>query len=170
MSIRSSVPPVEWMIDSPFWTISTWQKTFRCRPTGLSFATAEKMHGFARSPLKRRGALPIISVWARGGRSESCMDVGHIEGKGGVDRGAERASRREHSRRSDSVKAPVDSAAISESGRETAAAIDELAAKARRDEPDREARVEAAKARLEAGELDATEVLRETARRMLDPV
>lgn len=97
------------------------------------------------------------------------MDVGHIEGKGGVDRGAERAARREHSRRSDSVKGPVDSAAISESGRETAAAIDELAAKARRDEPDREARVEAAQARLEAGELDATEVLRETARRMLDP-
>ena len=60
LSIRSSVPPVEWTMDSPFWTISTRQAMLRCFPAGLSLATATlKVTSLLAESISSPGALTL---------------------------------------------------------------------------------------------------------------
>ena len=82
---------------------------------------------------------------------------------------ADRASRPD-AKRDDlgSVAANRDDARISETGRETAAAIEGLAKRAQQDGGDREELVAAALKKLQSGELDSQATLADTARRLAD--
>lgn len=97
------------------------------------------------------------------------MDIHDIGKAGNVQRNGDRGPRR--GVRNDVVLVPFvpqDEAKISASGRTAAAAVDELAGRARRDDSDREQIVARAMARLAAGELDREPALADTARRLLD--
>ncbi len=97
------------------------------------------------------------------------MDIRNVGNQGNVDRIGER-SRRDDAKRTESEPTMLrgDDAKISSTGRETAAAVEQLAERARSDDSDREALVEAAKARLLSGELDSAAVYEATARRLSD--
>ena len=99
------------------------------------------------------------------------MDIRNVGSQpGNVDRTSERGNRAKLER--EQAKAPTvavrDDARISDTGRETAAAVDALAEKARGDGQDREQTVRVAVAKLVSGELDSPEVLRETANKLFD--
>ena len=99
------------------------------------------------------------------------MDIRNVGSQpGNVDRTSERGNRAKLDR--EQAKAPAaavrDDARISDTGRETAAAVEALAEKARGDGDNREQVVTAAVAKLVSGELDSETVLRETAGRLLD--
>lgn len=94
------------------------------------------------------------------------MDIRNVGNQGSIDRTGERAKRTDAKRAEVTANVVRDDAQISATGRETAAAVEGLADRARRDEGDREALVEAAKARLLEGKLDDPAVFAETARRI----
>ena len=95
------------------------------------------------------------------------MDVGDIK-VGRVDRGPERPAKGERAKVSDGVQTPVsDSAAISQDGRDTLAAVEALAERAAKDEPDRREFVERVRALVREGRLDDERAYRESARRIL---
>lgn len=97
------------------------------------------------------------------------MNIGNVKGNGGIDRSSDRPSRTEGGRApAPAPKVHQDEAEISTGGRETAKAVEELAQRARRDEPERAAKVEAARQRLQKGELDSVAVHKEVARQLLD--
>ena len=96
------------------------------------------------------------------------MDIGHIKGNGGIERGG-RADRRDRPQQTDSSKVPPqDTAAISDSGRETATRVEALTEKLRQDDPARQEIVGAARERLLSGDLDDISVYRNVARELLD--
>jgi hypothetical protein len=95
------------------------------------------------------------------------MDIRNVANNGKVERANDRPQRAEHKRGDGSPAVARDEAAISPSGRETAAAVTGLAERARRDASDRDAVVQAAMKKLVSGELDSEGVQRETARRLL---
>lgn len=98
------------------------------------------------------------------------MDIRNIGNRGNADRIADRGERgrRTEPRRSDApVAGGGDDARISDAGRETAVAVEQLAERARTgDGEDREARVAEARRKLEGGELDQPHVLAATAQRL----
>ena len=98
------------------------------------------------------------------------MDVRGIHGNRSIDPppdSGSRPTRGSKTRDAAVVSSRQDSVAISDTGRETLAAVDQLTERARRDDPTRQERVEAAKRRLASGELDSVATLRDTARKML---
>lgn len=98
------------------------------------------------------------------------MDIRQITGFGGVERTPERSARTERPKAAEGQPGarPQDGATISEAGRETAAAIDALAEKARRDDPDRQTKLATLKKRLESGELATADVYRSVAKTMIE--
>jgi hypothetical protein len=99
------------------------------------------------------------------------MDVGRIQGHGGVDRGPEpkaRADRQDGARATRGVHA--DSASISDSSHRALARVEELAERLRDEDGSRRSQVDGAARRLRAGELDRPEVYEAVARRLLGDV
>jgi len=95
------------------------------------------------------------------------MDIRNVANQGNVDRSSDR------SKRSDArtVVIPAvarDEASISSAGRETAAAIEGLAERARNSDGDRGALVARAMQKLMNGDLDGRQAASATARRLLD--
>lgn len=96
------------------------------------------------------------------------MDIRNVGNPGNVTRSGERSER---AASAPAVVIPAvarDDARISAAGRETAAAIEGLAERARRDDTGREALVAAAAAKLAEGRLDDPAVLAATAQRLVD--
>lgn len=94
------------------------------------------------------------------------MDIRHVSGNGNVERPGDRSRKAEPK----VVLIPAvgrDEAKISSTGRQTAAAVAGLAARARQAGGEREAIVAAAAAKLQRGELDGEPVAAATAERML---
>lgn len=95
------------------------------------------------------------------------MNIGNVKGNGGIERGAERTVKLQPQRADDS-RAPRDVAAISAGGQRAAASAERLAQRAKAEDPARVALVEAARLRLQSGELDDMAVLRATAQKVMD--
>ncbi len=96
------------------------------------------------------------------------MEIPNIANKGNVDRGSDPAQRADLRRSSDDAPAVQDHATISAASRDTLAAVEVLAERARRQGGDRQEIVDAARAKVVAGELAAPEALTRTAQRLLD--
>jgi len=102
------------------------------------------------------------------------MDIRQITGFGGVERTPERSARTERPKSTSgqadgqSGGRPVDGASISEVSRETAASVDPLTERARREDPERRDKVAIAKKRLESGDLTAKDVYRAVAKTLLE--
>ena len=98
------------------------------------------------------------------------MDIRQITGFGGVERTPERSARTERPKAADGQPGarPQDGATISDAGRETAASIDALTEQARREDPDRQAKLATLRKRLESGELSTPAVFRSVAKTMID--
>lgn len=98
------------------------------------------------------------------------MDIGHIEGNGGVERGSDRPQSLDRQRNQVHGRAGAtpDSAAISNAGREALQSADALAERARHAGDDRQAAVEAARLKLADGTLDSTDAVLGAARGLLD--
>ncbi|MFK7738698.1 MAG: hypothetical protein AB8H80_00135 [Planctomycetota bacterium] len=100
------------------------------------------------------------------------MQIRNVGNQGNVDRTGDlserskRAERRESS--SVSPAAANDATTISSAGREIAARVDELSDRARGEDGDRDAIVEAARQKLESGGLDSAESFAETANQLID--
>lgn len=114
----------------------------------------------------------MIMVAERFAGSIRSMDIGNI-GTGGIDRSAARPDGPvlQPQPQPRPVHGPIvsDHAAISDASRATMAAIDRFSDQARAGE-DRSSLLEAVRARLRAGALDAPEVWREAARALLGDV
>ena len=96
------------------------------------------------------------------------MDIRNVGNKGSVEQG-KLAKRPEGKRAVLIPQPPRDEARISEASRETAAAVENLAERARTSgASEREQIVQAAKQKLLAGELGSDAVFASTARRLLD--
>src|SRR5688500_18698843 len=97
------------------------------------------------------------------------MDIGPLRNPGGVEKPDGRPQRTDK-RTAESVPAAArDEAAISESGRETAASVDALAQRARNgDESERRTRIDRALQKLMNGDLDDPAVHAEVAKRLLE--
>jgi hypothetical protein len=96
------------------------------------------------------------------------MNIGHVGGKGSVDRGGDRAPRADGQRSDAATRVPsADAAAISDGGRDAAAAFASRVEAAAADEPDRADLVARAMKRLIVGELDREEAHRAVAERLL---
>lgn len=96
------------------------------------------------------------------------MDIRNVGSKSSVDRASDRSKRTEAKRDDAAPAVRRDEARISSTSRDTAAAVEGLAERARRDDTDREALVTAAMRKLMNGELDGAEALQGTAQRLLD--
>lgn len=96
------------------------------------------------------------------------MDIRNVGSKSSVDRASDRSKRTEAKRDDAAPSVRRDEASISSASRETAAAVEGLAERARRDDPDREALVTAAMRKLMNGELDGAEALQGAAKRLFD--
>lgn len=97
------------------------------------------------------------------------MDIRNVGNQGNADRIGERSKRPEAKR--DALTPGVargDDATISNTGRETAAAIEQLTERAKSDDGDRDALVEAAQRKLQSGELDTDAVYQATANRLAE--
>jgi len=97
------------------------------------------------------------------------MDIRNVGNQGNVDRIGER-SRRTDAKRAETAPTVLrgDDATISNTGRETAAAIEQLTERAKSDDGDREALVAAARQKLLSGELDTPAVFAATANRLAE--
>ncbi len=95
------------------------------------------------------------------------MNIGNLKGSGGIERN-ERTVRLQPQRAGAGRAEPRDEAAISSGGQSAAAAVENLAARANHDEAGRAAKVEAAALRLQSGQLQAIDVLRDIARNLID--
>ena len=96
------------------------------------------------------------------------MDTGQIKGSGGIDRNPEHRDRLESARASDPVSGQLgDSAAISDTSRETLAAVAAMTERLKGEDQERRPQVDEARKLLTDGGLDQPEVFAETARRML---
>jgi len=95
------------------------------------------------------------------------MDIRNIGKTGNVDRSGDRPKRTEAPRDYVIPSVARDEAKISQKSRETAAAVEGLTERARRDGSERAGVVEAARTKLQNGGLDAPAVLAATAERLL---
>ena len=95
------------------------------------------------------------------------MDIRNIGNNGNVERSGDRPKRAESQRGSDAPSIVRDEAKISAGSRETAAAVEALAERARKDGPDREIMITVAMTKLMGGDLDGPAVHAETAQRVL---
>ena len=101
-------------------------------------------------------------------RPETVMDIRNVSNNGNVERSGNRSKRAE-GKRADAAPGVVrDEASISRSGRETAAAVEALADRARGGDGEREAVVANARRKLISGELDGADSIAGAARRLLD--
>ncbi|MCU0864389.1 MAG: hypothetical protein MUC36_11385 [Planctomycetes bacterium] len=101
-------------------------------------------------------------------RPEVVMDIRNVSNQGNVERTGDRGKRAE-GQRVYVVPAPArDEANISKSGRETAAAVEALAERARGDGGDRAELVATALRKLMSGALDGDEAIQGAARRLRD--
>ncbi len=95
------------------------------------------------------------------------MHVSNIDGSGNIERGSERTvriPRPEQGGRAAGASGDIeDTATISQDGRERLHVLDAHADKLRSTDPERRALVEAARQRLQSGELDRPEVYRAVA-------
>ena len=96
------------------------------------------------------------------------MDIRNVAKNGGVEPGNGRPARAEAKKAVLIPTPPRDEARISEASRETAAAIENLAERARRLPSERQEIVANAMTKLLGGELDSEASLTGTARRLLD--
>ncbi|MBL8736986.1 MAG: hypothetical protein JNL12_11205 [Planctomycetes bacterium] len=96
------------------------------------------------------------------------MDIRNVGSNGSVDRTGDRSKRTESKRDDASPSVPADRASISSAGRETAAAVEGLAERARADREDRGALVTAAMTKLMNGDLDGAAAIASAAQRLLD--
>lgn len=97
------------------------------------------------------------------------MNIGNVKGNGGIDRSSDRPARAQGKAADAPVrKAQQDEAEISTRGRDTAKSIDTLAQRAQQDEPERGAKVEAARQKLQDGELHTVAAHKDVAARLLD--
>lgn len=96
------------------------------------------------------------------------MDIRNVANQGNVERAGDRTKKAGPLRTVVIPAVARDEAKISSAGRETAAAIEGLAERARRDGPERDAVVAEARRKLMSGELDAPSTTRATAQRLLD--
>jgi hypothetical protein len=95
------------------------------------------------------------------------MDIRNVANHGNVERSSDRTKKSDA--RAFVIPTVVrDQASISSAGRETAAAIEGLAERARRSDGSRDALVAAATKKLAMGELDGAAVVKATAQRLLD--
>lgn len=94
------------------------------------------------------------------------MDIRNVGNQGNVDRTGDRGKRPQVRREEPTLSVPRDDAHISTSGRETAAAVEGLAERARSDDGSRDAKIDAAIRRLKSGELDDPSVIAATAQRI----
>jgi hypothetical protein len=95
------------------------------------------------------------------------MHIGNVKGNGGIERGGERTVRLQPQPAHGAGRAH-DVAAISAGGQRAAAAADQLAERARAEDPSRAQLVDAARTKLQSGQLDDPAVLRATAQKVLD--
>ena len=97
------------------------------------------------------------------------MDIGNIQGPGGINRHSDRPDRVDARKPDAATPArPADSAAISDTGRETLQSVEALAERAKGGGEDRSEIVAQAAARLQSGELDTAAVLKGTAQRLFE--
>lgn len=102
-------------------------------------------------------------------RPEVVMDIRNVSNNGNVERTGSDRGKRAEGKRNDAAPSVVrDEASISTTGRETAAAVEALAERARNSDGDRDAVVTAALRKLMNGELDDAEAVQGAARRLLD--
>lgn len=95
------------------------------------------------------------------------MDIRNVTNQSNVERSTDR--KRSEAQRTVIIPSVArDEASISAAGRETAAAVEGLAERARRSAVDRDQVVARAMQKLISGELDGTEAIGATARRLLD--
>ncbi len=98
------------------------------------------------------------------------MDTGHIKGSGGIGRNPDHPGQLEEARASEPLPAsgPLgDSAAISDTSRETLAAVEAMTEKLKGEHLEPRPQLDEAKRLLRDGALDQPEVFLETSRRML---
>lgn len=95
------------------------------------------------------------------------MDIRNVANRGSVERSSDRKAQPEAQRAVIIPSVARDQANISDAGRGAAAAVANLAERARAEDPDRAALVLAARQRLISGELDGAEVLAATAQNLL---
>jgi hypothetical protein len=121
---------------------------------------------FRPSILKWPKGMPMILVATR---PEVVMDIRNVSNNGNVERTGSDRGKRAEGKRTDAAPSVVrDEASISTTGRETAAAVEALAERARNSDGDRDAVVTAALRKLMNGELDDAEAVQGAARRLLD--
>lgn len=97
------------------------------------------------------------------------MNIGNVKGNGGIDRSSDRPARTDGKRAQAPVRqAQHDEAEISTRGREAAKSVEALAQRAAQDEPERAAKVEAARQKLQSGDLDTVAVQKDVAQQLLD--
>lgn len=96
------------------------------------------------------------------------MEIPYIANKGNVDRGNGRTDKSDASRVDANARAVQDHATISATGRDTLAAIEGLAERARKQGSERQDLVDAARLRLDNGELTSGDAIDRTARALLD--
>lgn len=96
------------------------------------------------------------------------MDIRNIADNGNVERSGKRLERASSQRTGEGPSVVRDEAKISAGSRETAAAVEGLAARARKDDPAREIKLAVAMKKLMGGEFDGPAVHGETAQRLLD--
>lgn len=96
------------------------------------------------------------------------MDIRNVANQGSVERSGDRTKKSVAQRTVVIPSVARDEASISAAGRETAAAIEGLAERARHSDRDREAIVAGALQKLVRGDLDSPAVVAATAQRLLD--
>ncbi|MEZ6038053.1 MAG: hypothetical protein R3F29_11260 [Planctomycetota bacterium] len=94
------------------------------------------------------------------------MDIRNVGNQSNVDRTTDRGKRPAVRREESTQAVPRDDAQISASGRETAAAVEGLAERARSDDGSRDDKIESAIRRLRSGELDDPSVIAATAQQI----
>ncbi len=94
------------------------------------------------------------------------MEIGNIQGKGGLDR-PDRTQPPQPGSAADPAGVPQDSAQISSAGRDASATVEALSERARQQDAESEERIAAAEARLESGQLDTPQTFRAVAERLL---
>jgi hypothetical protein len=95
------------------------------------------------------------------------MNVGHVKGPGGVDPTPQRSPGAKSAGTSAGSGRVADQASISVASREALAVAEELTHRVQQEPVDRQGRVDAARERLERGELDSVEARRGAAERLL---
>ncbi|MBK8099020.1 MAG: hypothetical protein IPK26_18085 [Planctomycetes bacterium] len=96
------------------------------------------------------------------------MNIGNVQGNGGIERGADRPTRTEQKRSGAALRSePIDQAAISTGGREKAASVEALTERARDPGEDRREKIQRAMSRLMSGELDSVAAHKAAAQKVL---